>query len=1099
MKKFLLFVTGLFPMVCTAQKNPKIVNSLEILQSGIAKYDKGAYKEAINLYTQIPNADTNYQLTCFELAMAYHADDQLDKAIEVAKEGIAAGGKLNMESLFLLGSIYDTKKDYTSAQNLFDSVIANYPNNAKGYYSKGVSYALDGKMEKALLITEKALTINPFNENAHFTYGLINYMNGNIIPSYVALTTYLMTAPNDNRKRRAIGLLGDMAIAKDTFLKLKEKRQVIPGEDDFSEAEAIVLSKMALDKNYKAKSSLNDAIIKQLQAILDLTTKNTDGKSFFSKFYLPMYKKMMEQDKFETISYRIVSGLDIEEVNKYVKKNEKEIEALKTQLSDFYNVIGFYRSPDWADKKIDESLVGYYFSKGDVYGKGIFNEKRGIRQGEWETYFSNGKVKTKELYSLSGKANGPYKSYYNETGTLEDDMELLNGNPNGIAKKYYENGNLMLNINMQNGKRNGVFTKYYNNGSIQEESNYTNGLANGASKSYYYNGGLEFESNYRADKAVGKFTEYYKNGNKYYETTMVDGQRNGPFTYYNQDKTLFSKGTFKNNKKEGTEIVYHNNGKVKTEYNYEGGELDGVFKIYDKKGKLTMQETYKNGEKNDKTIYYDSQGNIWSEIVFNKGRFKEVNYFNPSTKQVIVQQDITSKSENELQIFDRLGIKLSDVVCDREGLYNGEKTTYFENGKVKSEGSYVKGKAQGKHISYHMNGKVASESNYVDDILEGPYTSYYSNGKLSVEGNYLKGRKQSIWYSYNQSGYLTDEEYFEGGENTGVQKSFNNKGKLVKVRTAKDGVDVKDTYYDADGKVIRVVNLFNEKLVSYYNEFGFNYLKCKSENNYSAGEQVLYNPDNSIKEKRTVTNGEFEGDCKMYNDFGLLALEGAYINGSKYGLWKSYDDQGKLTREEIFYNGDTEDTLKNYYYNGKVDFVIEYSNDIKDGKQIRYAPNGDLMYQLHFDEGTLVSYTYSGKDGKLLPEIPVKNGAANIVAFYANGQSVGTITYENSKLNGVYKLLHPNGKVLHEETLSYNNTEGDYKTYYEDGSPRVQAKYAMDELNGPYKKYDTNGQLLENGFYAMGKEDGVYRYYKNGKIDAIITYENGTTKKVERP
>jgi uncharacterized protein len=1098
MKNILVIILCYFPFLGVAQKNPVIINSKEILLEAVAKFDDEKYKDAIALFSKIPSNDTNYQLACYELALTYQLDKQYDKAIETVKEGIETGGKLNLDCMFLLGAIYDDKKDYAMAQQAFDSVISKYPNNAKGYYSKGLSYVLERKFEQALRVTEKALLIDPYNQNTHYTFGFIHYKNGNIIPAYIAFATYLFSAPADNRKNNAIGFMSNMAMAKDTFLRMKDNRIKIEGEDDYSDAESIVLSKMALDKNYKSKSSLNDAVIKQLQAILDLTTKSLDNKSFFAKYYLPIYKKIMDDGNFEALSYRIASGLEIEEVNKYVKKNENLISSLTKQLSNAYAIIGFYRTEDWVNKEIDNTKVGYYFSKGDLFGKGIFNEKKAVKQGDWEIYYDNGKIKSLESYNLAGKVNGKYKTFYKETGTVDEEMEFVNDNSNGPAKKYFENGNLMISVTMVNGKRNGLFSKYYNNGNIQEETNYTNGVANGVSKNYYYNGGIETEGNFKADKMTGKFIEYYSNGSKYYETTMVDGEKNGAYVYYNADKSIFSKGVFKNNKKEGAEIVYHPNGKIKTEYNYDQGKLDGTFISFNEKGVKMYQETFRNGEKHEKALYYDEQENIWNEIVFNKGRYKEVNYFNPLTKQAIVQQDITSKSENNLQMFDRIGIKTADIVCDREGYYNGKLSNYFENGKVKTEGNYLKGKAQGEHKEYYMNGKVSVESNYVDDKLNGMYKSYFFNGKLAYEGNYLNNKKEGIWYTYNALGILINEEYFSDGESTGKQTHFNNAGKLKKIRTTKDGLDMFDTYFDASGKVSKVVNLFNQKEVSYYDEFGFNYLTCTAINNCIVGDQLIYNRDGSVSETRKIVNGEYEGAFKNYNDCGILISEGNYLNGKKHGLWKTYDDQGLLSREENFYNGDTKDSITTYYYNGKLENHIEYFKDLKHGRHIKYAPNGELMYQLFFDEGTLIGYTYKGKDGKLVPTVSVKNGAGSVNAFYENGQSVGTVTYENSRLNGLFKLFHSNGKLMHEETMSYNNTEGVYKTFYENGAVRIETSYSMDNLNGPYKKYDVKGQYIEDGIHKHDNPEGDYKYFSNGKLTHVIHYENGVVKSIEK-
>jgi antitoxin component YwqK of YwqJK toxin-antitoxin module len=79
---------------------------------------------------------------------------------------------------------------------------------------------------------------------------------------------------------------------------------------------------------------------------------------------------------------------------------------------------------------------------------GEFDEKN-LRNGYWEGYFSNGKIKWKGNY--------------------------INGKKDGYWVIYYFNGNLMWKGNYVNGIEEGYWENYYYNGNLWEKGNYING------------------------------------------------------------------------------------------------------------------------------------------------------------------------------------------------------------------------------------------------------------------------------------------------------------------------------------------------------------------------------------------------------------------------------------------------------------------------------------------------------------------------------------------------------------------------------------------------------------------------------------------------
>jgi len=83
---------------------------------------------------------------------------------------------------------------------------------------------------------------------------------------------------------------------------------------------------------------------------------------------------------------------------------------------------------------------------------------------------------------------------------------------------------------------------------------------------------------------------------------------------------------------------------------------------------------------------------------------------------------------------------------------------YSPNGKKILEGKYTPNhKRTGVWRSYFENGKLRSEATFVGGKTDGKITVYRENGSIFYEGYYKQGLKEGIWRIYNDSGKLGAE------------------------------------------------------------------------------------------------------------------------------------------------------------------------------------------------------------------------------------------------------------------------------------------------------------------------------------------------------
>ena len=228
--------------------------------------------------------------------------------------------------------------------------------------------------------------------------------------------------------------------------------------------------------------------------------------------------------------------------------------------------------------------------------------------------------------------------------------------------------------------------------------------------------------------------------------------------------------------------------------------------------------------------------------------------------------------------------KLNSNIIIFEGYYlNGEKNgkgkEYNEDGKIKFEGEYLKGKIiEGKEYDNY--------GNIIIRIENGKIIEYYSNGNIKFKGTFFNGRK------WNGKGYdVTGNEIFEIKKGKGIWKEYDKYGILKFegefINGKKNG---KGNEYFDDGLIRYEGNYINGKRSGlgkeYYNDdiiFDGNYKNGLRWNGkgYNSTDKTIYE----------IKNGE--GFGKEYN-YDKTYFIGNYLNGEKNGAGKEYQRYGEL-------------------------------------------------------------------------------------------------------------------------------------------------------------------------------------------------------------
>jgi antitoxin component YwqK of YwqJK toxin-antitoxin module len=144
------------------------------------------------------------------------------------------------------------------------------------------------------------------------------------------------------------------------------------------------------------------------------------------------------------------------------------------------------------------------------------------------------------------------------------------------------------------------------------------------------------------------------------------------------------------------------------------------------------------------------------------------------------------------------------------------------------------------------------------------------------------------------------------------------------------------------------------------------------------------------------------------------------------------------------------------------------------GEQKSFYANGDLLSSIHYEDGLL-----HGKK----------------VIFQEDGSSIEEAFYQKGKLHGVLKQKDASGKEVR-CTYVKNQKEGSFEIYYplHQGYGIVKAVEAIHKdgvVDGDMKEFDEAGNLMKITHYNKGVKEGVFnKYFDDGSLRISQIFKN---------
>ena len=184
---------------------------------------------------------------------------------------------------------------------------------------------------------------------------------------------------------------------------------------------------------------------------------------------------------------------------------------------------------------------------------------------------------------------------------------------------------------------------------------------------------------------------------------------------------------------EGTE-------QLRYEGEFDHGKEIGLFKFYilvKKKSVLSATKLFNANDDSAEVKFLSSRGKTISEgkMVGKTYVGKWIYYHNNSDKIMTVE------------------------TYDYNGVLQGERLVYYDNGQLAEKATYVDGKIEGLSEVYSLKGVVLKSFIYENGELHGPSKSFNGKGEMLSEGQYKRNKKTGIWKFY-ENNKLVDEKNF---------------------------------------------------------------------------------------------------------------------------------------------------------------------------------------------------------------------------------------------------------------------------------------------------------------------------------------------------
>lgn len=174
-------------------------------------------------------------------------------------------------------------------------------------------------------------------------------------------------------------------------------------------------------------------------------------------------------------------------------------------------------------------------------------------------------------------------------------------------------------------------------------------------------------------------------------------------------------------------------------------------------------------------------------VVTNKDEIEKLGYKDLEKIIFIISKEYTKRPDELKKIPTLAQMERKDshwFMKNTQTPYSGEFIEFYMNGKLKGKGTFKDGLADGARTGYFQDGKTSYVKSYVNGLENGEFKQFFSNGKIAQEGIFKEAKEDGIWKMWYSTGELKEQFEFKNGkaitskEDEKFYRQFSNASKL---------------------------------------------------------------------------------------------------------------------------------------------------------------------------------------------------------------------------------------------------------------------------------------------------------------------------------
>ncbi len=142
-----------------------------------------------------------------------------------------------------------------------------------------------------------------------------------------------------------------------------------------------------------------------------------------------------------------------------------------------------------------------------------------------------------------------------------------------------------------------------------------------------------------------------------------------------------------------------------------------------------------------------------------------------------------------------------------------------------------------------------------------------------------------------------------------------------------------------------------EGSAKYWYENGHLQMECNYKHNQLQERLVRYYPDGNKEEERFYQDGQIHGLNRSWNNNGSLIKESVYKMGKLNGYYHEFYSDQRLKIKGEYVAGQMQGRWLYYDQLGNIVQITNFNNNLKDGWEVIYAPDGGIVSKKFFTQG----------------------------------------------------------------------------------------------------------------------------------------------------